>query len=71
MGLKSTLGNAFASLLFLSAGFLTLWGLWLIVESIWVGVTAFRVMAVMFTFGLAHCQLGSLATSSGRRSQAK
>ncbi|MFC7202328.1 hypothetical protein ACFQJC_02290 [Haloferax namakaokahaiae] len=53
MGLKSTLGNAFASLLLLSAGGLTLWGLWLLVESLWVGVTEIRILAVMFSFGLA------------------
>jgi hypothetical protein len=39
--------------LLISSGGLSLWGLWLIVESVWVGVTGFRVMAVVFTFGLA------------------
>ncbi|SFF84431.1 hypothetical protein SAMN04488063_0499 [Halopelagius inordinatus] len=53
MGLKSAVGGAFGYLCLAVALGATLWGLWLLGETLWRGVTEVRLFATMVAFGCA------------------
>lgn len=51
MSLKSAVGGAFGYLFLAVALGTALWGLWLVGQTLWSGVTAVRLFAIMVAFG--------------------